>query len=665
MSAVEVRGLRVDLDGRGVDVVDLVDFTIEAGEVVGLVGESGSGKTTVGVALLGHARRGAAIVGGSVVVDGQEVVGLGRDRLAALRGSTVAYVPQDPSMALNPALRLRPQLTELFEFHRPGLSRSERAARVRAALREVGLGEAGLGEVGLGDEGDAFLDRFPHQLSGGQQQRVALAMAFLLRPRVIVLDEPTTGLDVTTRSRVLGTVRDLCATHRVAALYVTHDMAVVAGLAHRVLVMYAGRVVESGPAARVFGAPAHPYTRALLAAVPSVSRRRDLAAIPGDPPPPGRRPAGCAFHPRCADAVAECATTAPGPVEVGPGHVARCLRAHRAGRATTAPRPPAPRAGPGPGVLLRVADLDAFHGERQVLHGVSLALAERECLALVGESGSGKTTLARSVIGLHHRHSGGIAFRGAELATRARDRPPELRRAVQYVFQSPYNSLNPRRTIGEILREPLEVLYPKNAWKARRGTASPIGDAVAEALDRVSLSPAVASCRPDQLSGGERQRVAIARALVCRPEVLICDEVTSALDVSVQASIVRLLRRLQEEDGLALLFVTHDLALVRAVADRVVAMRAGRLVESGPVDDVLDHPGDPFTRALVAAGRAFDAAPTDPAAAPPGSPVAPPGSPAAPPDPDATTPASPAAPPDPDTTPPGVPPAPPSREDRA
>ncbi|WP_433272266.1 ABC transporter ATP-binding protein [Actinosynnema sp. CS-041913] len=603
MTAVTVKGLRVDLDGRGVDVVDHVDFTIDAGEVLGLVGESGSGKTTAGVTLLGDARRGASIVGGSVVVDGQEVVGLRHDQLTKLRGSTVAYVPQDPSMALNPALRLRRQLDELFEFHRPELPAAQRDERIRSTLREVGLGS------GDRDEDDAFLARFPHQLSGGQQQRVTLALAFVLRPRVIVLDEPTTGLDVTTQARVLGTVRDLCATHRVAALYVTHDMAVVSNLAHRILVMYAGRIVEAGPSARIFGAAVHPYTRALLAAVPLVSQRRELAAIPGDTPLPGQRPTGCAFHPRCADAEAECATTTPEPVEVFPGHVVRCLLATRLGPARATPRAVEPRTREQNDVLLRVSGLDAFHGRRQVLHDVSLTLAARECLALVGESGCGKTTLARSIIGLHHRHSGGITFQGEEMATRARDRPLEQRRAVHYIFQSPYNSLNPRRSVGEILREPLKVLFPKRAGNA---TA-----AVSEVLERVSLSPAVASRYPDQLSGGERQRVAIARALVCRPEVLICDEVTSALDVSVQASIVRLLRRLQDEEGLALLFVTHNLALVRTVADQVVAMRAGRLVEVGPVDDVLDRPADPFTRTLIAATPEFGAATPGVPSAPP------------------------------------------------
>ncbi|ALG10632.1 ABC transporter ATP-binding protein [Kibdelosporangium phytohabitans] len=593
MTAVTVSGLRIDLDGYGVDVVDCVDFAISAGEVLGLVGESGSGKTTVGLALLGDARRGARIVGGRVLIDGQDVVGLGQDELTSLRGSTVAYVPQDPSMALNPALRLGAQLAELFEFHQPDVSAPDRDERIRTTLREVGL-----------DSDDAFLDRYPHQLSGGQQQRITLALAFVLRPRVIVLDEPTTGLDVTTQALVLRTIRELCAAHQVAALYVTHDMAVVADLADRILVMYAGRVVESGASKQIFDKPVHPYTRALLAAVPVVSQRRELLAIPGDTPSPGRRPTGCAFHPRCVEAVPECATAALEPIEVGDGHAVRCIRAEHlaAGPARTAPRAAVAREPVDDNALLRVSHLDAHHGRRQILHDVSLELAGKECLALVGESGCGKTTLARSIIGLHHRHSGGISLRGTELATRARDRPLETRRAVQYIFQSPYNSLNPRRTIGETLREPLKVLFSMPTAKA---TAT-----IAETLERVSLAPSMASSYPNQLSGGERQRVAIARALVCRPEVLICDEITSALDVSVQASIVRLLRELQDEEGLALLFVTHNLALVRTVADRVIAMRAGRLVEAGRVDDVLDHPGDPFTRKLIAATPEFPAAPT-------------------------------------------------------
>lgn len=601
MAVAVINGLRVDLAPLGIDVVDDIDFTIDAGEILGVAGESGSGKTTVGMALLGDARRGARIVRGSVTLDGDEVVGVPHAQLAAVRGSTVAYVPQDPSMALNPGLRISKQLGELFDYHQPSLRPPERHERVRGVLDEVGL-----------PSNDSFLARYPHQLSGGQQQRVTLAMAFILRPRVIVLDEPTTGLDVTTQARILRTVRDLCDSHHVAALYVTHDMAVLANLAHRVLVMYAGRIVEVGKSEQIFRRPAHPYTRALISAVPLVSERRELVGIPGETPAPGSRPSGCPFHSRCPDAVPDCTTIVPEPIEVAPGHTARCIRVHElSGRSTIAPELAASittldRDSP----VLGVSHVNAFHGKRQILNDVSLQIFPRECLALVGESGSGKTTLARCIVGLHRRYTGQISFRGEALRGRARDRKLTERKAIQYIFQNPYNSLNPRRSIGETLSEPLRFLF------GQRGTVT--RTKVNEVLERVSLSPKMASYRPAQLSGGERQRVAIARALICQPDVLVCDEITSALDVSVQASIIQLLRQLQDEDGLALLFVTHNLALVRSIGDRVIAMRSGELVEEGPIDEVLDHPKHPYTMTLLNDTPTLGAKPqSGPKAAPP------------------------------------------------
>ena len=583
MSLVEVQRLRVELAGSGVDIVDEVSFTIDAGEVLGLVGESGSGKTTVGLTLLGGARRGAKIVAGKVLIDGEDVLGLADEDLRSFRGNAVAYIPQDPFAALNPALRVGRQIEELFEFHRPLTSTAEVDARIRETLEEVRLPTE-----------PAFLKRYPHQLSGGQQQRIVIAMAFVLRPKVIVLDEPTTGLDVTTQAQVLRTVRDLCAIHRVAALYVTHDLAVVGNLTHRIAVMYAGRLVEVGTTEKLFREPAHPYTRRLIAAVPLVSERRELVAIAGQAPAPGARPEGCSFHPRCEDALPDCERTVPESVSLGPDHEVRCLRAsgRRLGLVAGGALVDRLPRGDGAPPLLRVTQVDAFHGKRQILYGVDLELHPRECLAVVGESGSGKTTLARCLVGLHPPRQGLVEFKGARLATKARTRSAEERRTMQYIFQSPYTSLNPRRSVGEILRFPLDLFF--SLRRAETETR------VAEVLERVSLSPRTARQYPEQLSGGERQRVAIARALVCRPEVLICDEITSALDVSVQASIVRLLRELQEEEGLALLFVTHNLALVRTVADRVLTLNQGRIVEVGSVADVLDHPQDPYTQGLIA-----------------------------------------------------------------
>jgi peptide/nickel transport system ATP-binding protein len=579
VSAVEVRGLRVELEGTSVDIVDDVSFAIGAGEIVGLVGESGSGKTTIGSAVLGFARRGARIAGGEVLVDGVDVTRLrGRD-LARLRGKIVAYIPQDPTAALNPALRIGRQLGEMLEVHAPDLSGAARVERLRECLDEVGL-----------PADDEFRRRYPHQLSGGQQQRVTIAMAFLLRPKVIVLDEPTTGLDVTTQQRVLATVRRLCAAHGVAALYVTHDLSVVANLADRVLVAYAGRVVEAGELAAVFERPAHPYTRRLLATIPDIAARRRLEPIDGHAPAPSARPAGCSFAPRCEFARDVCTVGAPPQVDVGPHHRTRCLRV----RELPPPAPPALAAVREPATgdaILAVERLDASYGSRVVLHGVTLELRTRECLALVGESGSGKTTLARSIVGLVSDWRGEIRFKGTPLAPHVRARPMTTRRELQYVFQSPYTALNPRRTIGDSIALPVEHFF------GHRGAAA--DEQIALALEKVSLPRSYADRFPDQLSGGERQRAAIARALACDPEVLICDEVTSALDVSVQAAIVKLLAELQWREGLALLFVTHDLALVRTIADRVLVMTGGRIVETGSTESVLAAPEHAYTRQLL------------------------------------------------------------------
>jgi peptide/nickel transport system ATP-binding protein len=577
---LEVEGLRVEVEGRGVDIVDEISFTISAGEVLGLVGESGSGKSTVGVALLGHQRRGAKITGGQIRVDGKDILGLSPAALRALRGGTVSYVPQDPASALNPALRIRLQLEEVLIAHGQGAGREQ---RLREMLEEVLL-----------PADDAFLRRYPHQLSGGQQQRVALAMAFACRPRVIVLDEPTTGLDVTTQAHVLGTVRELCTAHGVAALYVSHDLAVVASLANRVAVMYAGRIVELGPERTLFNASAHPYTRRLIEAIPEMSGRHALEGIPGTAPRPGTRPSGCFFAPRCLYAVEECTHAFPPVEEVTPAHEVRCIRHADVLAASLRERRPAPARAETDHerLLVEVRGLDASHGARQVLFDIDLVVRPRECVALVGESGSGKTTLARCIAGLHRDFSGDVSLQGKPLAPGARSRSKETRRVLQYVFQSPYSSLNPRKTIGQIVGQPVQLFFDLDHRAAN--------ERVLGTLERVRLSSSVLPRYPHELSGGERQRVAIARALAAEPTLLVCDEVTSALDVSVQAAIIDLIAELQREMQLGLLFVTHNLALIRTIADRVMVMSGGRIVESGNVDDVLDSPQDAYTKALLA-----------------------------------------------------------------
>jgi peptide/nickel transport system ATP-binding protein len=580
--AIVVDRLRVLVRGTKRDIVDDVSFEIAPGEVLGLVGESGSGKTTVGLALLGHTRRGVQIGGGSVRMGDVDVITLSESELEHMRGRLISYVPQDPAAALNPALRIGTQLREILDAHNYGKSGDERNQRVAEMMREVALPDQ-----------PSFLKRYPHELSGGQQQRVGLAIAFACRPRVIVLDEPTTGLDVTTQAHVLGTVRELATAHGVAALYVSHDLAVVGTLANRVAVMYAGRVVELGPTVELFRAAAHPYTQRLIAAIPHLTGSRELIGIGGRAPSPGRRPSGCMFAPRCTFAQERCTVALPELRPIAIDHVVRCVRAeevrsHVLGRALDSARE---GRAPAQEPILSLTAVSAGYRKRMVVHDVTLQVAPRECLALVGESGSGKTTLARSVAGLHSDRVGQITLNGVPLAQSARDRPREQRRTIQYVFQNPYGSLNPRRTIGHIIRQPLELFGKASGAETDRK--------VGEMLDRVSLTAAYADRYPEQLSGGERQRVAIARALVCEPSVLVCDEVTSALDVSVQAAIVELLAGLQRDLGLAMLFVTHNLPLVRSIAQRVAVMSEGRIIELGDVDQVLESPTDPYTRRLL------------------------------------------------------------------
>ncbi len=580
LAVCNVNNLRVALTGHPVDVVDGFDLAIRSGEIVGLVGESGSGKTTAGTALLGYARTGAWISDGTVLIDDHDMAALSITQVRRIRGVTIGYVPQDPSASLNPAMRIGRQLRELLDQHDIGPAQ-ERLNRIREILREVGL-----------PDDEAFLRRYPHQLSGGQVQRVAIAMVFLPRPKVLVLDEPTTGLDVTTQQMVLKTLAELCERFDVAALYVTHDLAVVAQIADRVAVLYAGQLVEEGRTDEIFSRPNHPYTRALLDAIPHLRRPRRLSGIPGETPSPGNRPAGCRFHDRCTFAVEACLTTEPELVDIGSGHVSRCLRRDEleAWDATSGDswdsddsvaREP----------VLEITNLDVFYGRSHVVHGVSLEVGRGEVVALVGESGSGKTTISRCVGGLHGEWTGSITMDGEELARSSRQRTAVSRQRIQYIFQNPYLSLNPRRTVEQILRRPLELfgIAKGSAARERAGLL----------LERVQLSTSLLPLRTNRLSGGERQRLAIARALAAEPDILVCDEITSALDVSIQGAVVALLNRERAERGISMLFVTHDLALVRSIADRVLVLQNGRLVESGLVADVLERPKHPYTRQLL------------------------------------------------------------------
>ena len=577
--AIVVRGLRVTLTGRPIHVVSDVNFDLRPGEILGLVGESGSGKTTVALALLGYSRPGMMIVDGSVVIDGVNILAADRELLQAMRGGRISYVPQDPASSLNPSLCIRTQLREILERHEFGSDRGERDLRLREVLDEVKL-----------PSDNEFLSRYPHQLSGGQQQRVALAMAFACRPAVVVLDEPTTGLDVTTQAHVLDTVNELATEHRTAAVYVSHDLAVVAGLSARIAVMYTGLFMEVGPSGKLVHDAAHPYTRRLIEAAPDPERRRQLLGIPGRVAPLGQRKPGCVFADRCDFAKDECRVGEIAIEEVASGHAVRCSRwrdvrsAPRVVAEAIAPR----SNGTDPVPAIEVRDLVASYGANRVLHGASLSIAAGRCLALVGESGSGKTTLARCISGMHTDVQGELRLRGDALPWSAAKRTPDVRRLIQYIFQSPHGSLNPRKSIRQLVEQPIKHFGLGDS-----------DDKVPGLLERVSLSSRFARRYPSQLSGGECQRVAIARALAVSPEVLICDEITSALDVSVQASILQLLAELHDQTDLTVLFVTHNLGVVRAIADRVVVLDRGVIIEEGPVDRVLDAPAEPYTKSLL------------------------------------------------------------------
>jgi len=577
---LRVTDLRLSVLATGDDIVDEVRISIEPGKVLALVGESGSGKTTVGLAILGHSRRGVTIAHGRVECADTEVLGLSEDAKRRIRGGLVSYVPQDPASSLNPALRIGVQLMEALEVHDFGGSAESRKIRLKQMMAEVLL-----------PTDEEYLLRYPHQLSGGQQQRVGLAMAFACRPSVIVLDEPTTGLDVSTQEHVLKTIRQLTRDHGVAALYITHDLAVVADLADDVAVMYAGRIVECGSVKDIFMNPAHPYTKHLVVAAPDIEGKKEIVGLAGRAPSPSKRPTGCSFALRCESADDACRSAFPAEVSVATGHVTRCIKIGKLPNPVVA-KPRASQTIESGASVVALQDVSAGYSGNMVVHNVSLTIRRGECLALVGESGSGKTTVSRAIGGLHSEWTGSMSFNGEELQKTARRRTSGARQGIQYIFQNPYGSLNPRRTIGESISRPLAIIGTSKSESRK---------AILDVLEKVNLPGSYASKYPDQLSGGERQRVAIARALVSNPMVLVCDEVTTALDVLVQAAIIDLLGDLRKQLGLAMLFVTHNLPLVRSIADEVAVMSEGRIVEVGPAESVIGNPQQAYTKSLITA----------------------------------------------------------------
>jgi peptide/nickel transport system ATP-binding protein len=578
-SVLEVRGLTVAY-GATV-VVEDVDLNLEQGRILGVAGESGCGKSTAALAAIGFRIPGSVRLAGTSTFGAVDLLSAPTAMLRRIWGREISYVAQNAAAALNPLLRVERLLAEPLSLHL-------RLAGEPLRRRSLELLES----VGLPDP-ELALRRYPHQFSGGQQQRVALAIAMACEPRVLVLDEPTTGLDVTTQAQISKLIDRLVRESGTSALSISHDLVLLATVCDEIAIMYAGEIVERAAAAEVYGATRHPYAAALIDAVPTIDEDTAVVGIPGLPPPQVINDR-CAFSDRCRFVIERCRVQHPQLLSVSPRHDARCLRAAELGVLHSQRRRPLTRGAAAEGALLTVRDLRCTYRDNVAVDGISFAIALGETLALVGESGSGKTTVLRAIAGLHTPESGEIVFEGAPLPARAVRRRRELRRSIQIVFQNPDSSLNPRHTIGTILDRPLALFRPDQHRAARRKRAL-------ELLADVRLDASVLSKYPHQLSGGQKQRVALARAFAAEPKLILCDEVVSALDVSVQASILELLGRLAVEHATALLFVTHDLAVVRSIADRVCVLRGGTVRETGPTALLFSTPANDYTRELLAA----------------------------------------------------------------
>jgi oligopeptide/dipeptide ABC transporter ATP-binding protein len=591
-----------------VHAVGNVDLSIEPGETLGLVGESGCGKSMTGLSIMGLLPPGGTIVGGSIKLDGRELVGLGEAELRTIRGNDVAMIFQDPLTSLDPTKTIGYQVAEPVRLHK-GASKAKAMARAIEVLGMVGLPRPA---ERLGD--------YPHQLSGGMRQRVMIAMALSCEPRLLIADEPTTALDVTIQAQILALLHGLAGRLGMAMLLITHDMGVIAGQADRVQVMYAGRMVEATRTPNLFAHMRHPYTRALLASIPRLSQDggRRLLTIGGLPPDLSQPPAGCRFAPRCSRATDKCRDTEPPLTGETAAHLFSCWHPvdgpagdgagnGATGRARIADRPD----GPGGAAVVPVPPLLEVRElvkefpvtagailQRKVaavhaVSDVSFTVAAGETFGLVGESGCGKTTIGRVVVALERPSAGAVLLNGQDLAALSGGELRKQRRDLQLMFQDPYSSLDPRMRVGSIIREPLSI--------QRVGTRHEQQRRVFELLDEVGLPRNAVERYPHEFSGGQRQRIGLARALTLSPKVIVADEPVSALDVSIRAQVLNLMKRLQADHGLTYIVISHDLAVVKYMADRIGVMYLGKLVELGPAEDIYQRAAHPYTAGLIAA----------------------------------------------------------------
>ena len=597
---LQVQDLRTHfVTSRGVvRAVDGVSLEVAAGETVGVVGESGCGKTMLALSILRLVPEPGRVVSGRVLFAGRDVLTMDDEALRNLRGAHIAVSFQDPMTALNPIMRIGSQVEEAMTAH-GRVSPREAASRVVPLLGRVRIPAA-----------EHRVHDYPHQFSGGMRQRVLISMGMSNEPELLIADEATTALDVTAQAQTMRLLAELNANLGTGVVLITHNMALVAGFCQRVIVMYAGRIVEDGPVEAIFNRPQHPYTWHLLRSVPRVDRlRRSLASIPGAPPDLSRPPTACRFHPRCAFRENRCVLEEPPLDEVAPGQRSRCWVLMRNvadsltnGHGSESEGPEAGRAERpanaehgGETLILRAEGLRKYFadpGGSPVLavDGVSLDVHRGGTLGLIGESGCGKSTLARLIAGLVPPTAGRVVFDGHDLARVGERELRRLRRHLQIIFQDPFSSLNPRMKVASIVAEPLANLGGGREGRRRR---------VLELLMEVGLDANLADRYPHELSGGQRQRVGIARALAPSPSLVVCDEPVSGLDVSIQAQIINLLRRLQRQMNLTYVFVSHDLGVVRHLCDRVAVMYLGKIVEIAPVAELYDRPQHPYTRALI------------------------------------------------------------------
>ena len=614
---LSVTDLRTWIDSAAgtVRAIDGLDLELRRGETFALVGESGCGKSMTALSILRLLPEAAAIMSGEAMLAAQakaapaapatDMFDLPERLMRDVRGRRIAMIFQEPATSLNPVLTVREQLMEVILRH--GIATGEAAvARARALLDAVGIPDS-----------TRRLGEYPFQLSGGLKQRVMIACALAAEPDILVADEPTTALDVTIQAQIVDLIKEIQHSRGMSVLLITHDLGVVAQMAHRVAVMYAGQIVEVGSREQFFAAPRHPYSRKLFAALPDASKRRaELEVIRGSVPPLTAEFRACRFLERCDHAVPACGASAPQLRDVGAGHQARCflveqglLPTSRPGSTASASVPvAAPAAGAEP--LLSVEGLKVHFpirkgllkrtvGQVKAVDAVSLAIAPGRTLALVGESGCGKTTAGKAILQLLQPTAGSVRFDGAELVGMGAAALRARRAEFQIIFQDPYASLNPRMRVSDILAEGLQALAGEMADADRAAR-------IVELLGQVGLPADAGSRYPHEFSGGQRQRIAIARALAVRPRLIVCDEPTSALDVSVQAQILNLLKRLQDELGIAYLFITHNIAVVEYLAHEVAVMYLGRIVEHGPAAQVLEAPRHPYTRALLGAVPRID-----------------------------------------------------------